>query len=54
MLAGCVVEAVGTAATGAVVKRQDVQQGQSQNSAIQQQLQQAKQQSQQALDEATK
>jgi hypothetical protein len=56
-LAGCGVEAVGSAATGAAIKKQEVEQGQAQKKAIEQQLQQALdqgQQRQQALDQATK
>lgn len=56
-LCGCGVEAVGTAATGAAVKKQEVEQGQAQQQAIQQQLQQALeqgQQRQQQLEQATK
>ncbi len=57
VLSGCGVEAVGSAATAAAVKKQEVEQGQAQSGAIQQQLQQAQQQGQQrqqALDDASK
>lgn len=46
-LTGCGVEAVGSAATGAAVKKQEIEQGQAQKEAIQQQLQQALDQGQQ-------
>lgn len=57
LLAGCGVEAVGSAATGAAVKKQELEQGQAQKEAIQQRLDQAIQQGQQrqeALEQATK
>jgi NAD(P)H-dependent FMN reductase len=56
-LSGCGMEAVGTAATGAAIKKQEVEQGQAQQQAIQQQLQQALeqgQQRQQQLEQSTK
>lgn len=56
-LAGCGMEAVGSAATGAAVKKQELEQGQVQKEAIEQQLHQAIQQGQQrqeALEQATK
>jgi Tfp pilus assembly protein PilN len=56
-LSACGVEAVGSAATGAAIKKQELEQGQAQKEAIQQQLQQALdqgQQRQQALEQATK
>lgn len=57
LLAGCGADVVGAAATGAAVKKQEVQEAQAQKEAVQQQLQQAQQlqqQRQQALDEATR
>ena len=57
VLSACGVEAVGSAATGAGIKKQELEQGQAQKEAIQQQLQQALdqgQQRQQALEQATK
>jgi hypothetical protein len=56
-IAGCGVEAVGSAATGAAIKKQEVEQGQAQKEVIQEQLQRALdqgQQRQQALEQATK
>jgi mannitol-specific phosphotransferase system IIBC component len=56
-IAGCGVEAMGSAATGAAIKKQEVEQGQAQKEAIQKQLQQAldqNQQRQQALEQANK
>lgn len=40
-LAGCGLESVGSAATGAAVKMQEIENSQAQKEAIQQQLQQA-------------
>ena len=57
ILTGCSVEAVGSSATGAAVKKQELEQAQAQKQAVQQQLQQALdqgQQRQQALEQATK
>ena len=56
-MAGCGLEAVGSAATGAAVKKQEIENSQAQKEAIQQQLQQALDQGQQRqrdLDQATK
>lgn len=43
-LAGCGMEAAGTAATGAVIKQQELQQGQAAQEAIESQLRQTLQQ----------
>lgn len=56
-VAGCGLEAVGSAATGAAVKKQEIDNSQAQKEAVQQQLQQAFEQGQKRqrdLDEATK
>ncbi len=56
ILVGCGVETVGVAATGAVVKKQEIEQGQAQKEAIEQQLQKAldqNQQRQKELEQAT-
>lgn len=56
-VAGCGLEAVGSAATGAAVKKQEIENSQAQKQVIQQQLQQALDQGQQRqrdLDQATK
>lgn len=56
-LSACGVEAVGSAASGAAVKKQEIEQGQVQKEAVQQQLQQALeqgQQRQQALEQSTR
>lgn len=47
VLTGCGVEAVGSAATGAAIKKQEVEQAQAQKQAVHQQLQQALDQGQQ-------
>ena len=57
LLTGCGMEAVGTAATSAAIKKQEVEQAQANKQAVQQRLEQAMQQGQQrqqALDEVTK
>ena len=57
LLTGCGMEAVGTAATSAAMKKQEVEQAQANKQAVQQQLEQAMkqgQQRQQALDGVTK
>ncbi len=54
-LGGCGMEAVGSAATGAAVKKQELDQAQAQRDAVQRQLEQGQQQGQQrqrALEEA--
>ena len=56
-LAGCGLDAVGSAATGAAVKKQEIENSQAQKEVIQHQLQQALgqgQQRQRDLDQATK
>lgn len=56
-VAGCGLEAVGGAATGAAVKKQEIENSQAQKEVIQQQLQQALDQGQQRqrdLEQATK
>lgn len=55
-LAGCGVDTVGVAATGAVVKKQEIEQGQAQKEVIEQQLQKALDQNhqrQKELEQAT-
>lgn len=57
IFSGCGVETMGAAATSAVVKKQEVEQGQAQKQVIEQQLQKAldqNQQRQQELEQATK
>lgn len=53
-LAGCGMEAAGTAATGAAIKQQELQQGQAAQQAIEQQLQQALQQGTDRLQQMEK
>ncbi|HEX5805369.1 MAG TPA: hypothetical protein VFY31_03405 [Macromonas sp.] len=57
LLAGCGLDTLGSAATGAAVKQQEVQQGQAQLEQVQQQLQQSnalEQQRQKALEDASR
>ena len=51
-LSGCGVETVGTAATGAAIKRQELEQGRKTMEQMQQKIDQANQQSQKRAEQA--